>query len=162
MRNTPKLTRPQARPTAPSTREQLRDVEREMNYYRTGMDRDIDQLSDRVSAWVTPSRWLDQGKRWLAQLLSNRTHTLIAGGIVAGIVLVGWMFSGRDDERTDSLPTTRREGPGFFGRMLWTALQTFLLFYARKVLTDYLRERPDAAPAASAEPASATPFSQTP
>jgi hypothetical protein len=161
MRNTPKLPRTSPHAAALSTQEQLRQVEREMNYYRTSMDREIDQLSDRVSAWITPSRWLAQGKRWLAQLLSSRTNTLIAGGIVAGVVLLGWMFSGRDDERTDSLPA-RREGPSFFGRMVWTALQTFLLFYARKVLTEYLRERPEATASPAPEPAPTTPFSQTP
>jgi len=161
MRNTPKLPRTSPHAAALSTGEQLRQVEREMNYYRTSMDRDVDTITTDLRAWVSPKHWLAQGKRWLAQVLSNQTHTLIVGGIVAGVVLLGWMFSGHDDERTDSLPA-RREGPSFFGRMVWTALQTFLLFYARKVLTEYLRERPEATPTPAAEPAPTTPFSQTP
>ncbi len=154
---------PAARPPAPTrTQQELGRVERELNATRLGMQRDIDQLKDLAS----PSAWFDKAKdwarRWTGDLLSNRSHLLIIGGVVAGAVLIGWALSGSDDdERPAGGVIVRRERPSFFGRMLWTALQTFLLYYARKVLVEYLSKEP--APAPAAAPADLpTPFSQTP
>lgn len=176
---------------SPRPADHLQRLERELHATERGLQHDLDQLA----ASATPSAWLgrnlrqglDQGlswaRRWGSRLLAEPNYLLVLGGVVAGAVLIGWALTGRDDD--DERPATglivRRARSSFFGRLLSTALQTFVLFYARKLLMEYLNKDAPAkasasTPAPSAEapkrgpnpagppPAdlAATPFSQTP
>lgn len=165
---------------SPRTAEHLKRLARELDATERRMQHDL----DRITADATPAAWLERNlrkgttnvRRWASRLLAQPNALLILGGLVAGAVLIGWALSGRDDD--DEAPhagvIVRRERSSFFGRMLATALQTFLLYYARKLLMEHLRTdaaepAPTPAKAPGHNPAgpppstlATTPFSQTP
>lgn len=123
-----------------SVQQQMKDMAREMQSLGGSIERDMLQLQQATDV----GKWVDRSADWIKQLASKPRNLWIAGGIVGGYLLLSALFGSSRDRvvKSDGAQIiVQRESQGsLLGSLVRTAMQTFILMVARKLLMDYLQK----------------------
>lgn len=131
----------------------IEQAKTQVNYYEQALGTDIDQLKHW---WEDKIAVLQRVKRFFTEVLLKRRTLIIIGSAVAVFLIVRALLPGRRRRRAamqdGSTIVVQQEArqPSFLGSLLRTALKTFLLSYARKVLMQYIDSQMNKATAQTA------------
>lgn len=135
--------------TPQSVQQQMQDMAREMKSLGGSIERDMLHLQQSTDV----GKWVDRSADYIKHLVSKPRNLWLAGGILGGYLLLSALFGSSRSTRVlkgeGQQIIVQREAEGsLLGSLLRTALQTFVLMVARKLLMDYLQKNQPAKPAA--------------
>lgn len=126
-----------------STKERLMEMERQSDYYGDSLEGQVNGMLDRLR----PENLLAGLKNFFTkQLWRRNTLLIVGGGVLTFFVLRALLGSSsrrviHTGDRERGLVLEEDHRPGFWSTLIRTSVQTFLLTYAKRLLTDYMERR---------------------